>query len=150
MWQIIAPPTTRYSDHFLYASIILRANPRIRYLEFGGCPLFRCCNCIIIYGDTSWYIEQCPLFGRRPLLGVSVNRESTVHVPRTVTYLSYTNKHIGAWLVPLSSMVQANLPSPRYFKACASRSLSECGEVFSCHFLSICMFICHKDCLDST
>ena len=43
-WQIIAPPTIRYSDHFLYASIILHAHHRIRYPEFGGCPLFRCCN----------------------------------------------------------------------------------------------------------
>ena len=24
-------------------------------------------------------MQQCPLFGRRPLLGVSVNRESTVY-----------------------------------------------------------------------
>ena len=77
-WHIIAPPTIRYSDHFLYASIILCARPHVRYLEFGGCPLFGCCNCIIIYGDISWYIEQRPLFGRRPLLGVSINRESTV------------------------------------------------------------------------
>ena len=59
VWQIIAPPTICYSDHFLYASIILRASPRVRYPEFGGCPLFGCCNCIIIYGDISWYIEQC-------------------------------------------------------------------------------------------
>ena len=81
-WQIIAPPTIRYSDHFLYASIILRASPRVRYPEFGGCPLFGYCNCIIIYGDISWYIEQRLLFGRRPLLGVSINRESTVYQNR--------------------------------------------------------------------
>ena len=78
-WQIVAPPTIRYSDHFLYAFIILRASPRVRYPEFGGCLLFGCCNCIIIYGDISWYIEQRPLFGRRLLLGVSVNKESTVN-----------------------------------------------------------------------
>ena len=80
VWQIIAPPTVRCLDHFLYASIILRASPRVRYPEFGGCLLFGCCNYIILYGDISWYIEQRPLFGRRPLLGVSVNRESTVHL----------------------------------------------------------------------
>ena len=27
----------------------------------------------------SWSMKQCPLLGRCPLLGVSVNRESTVH-----------------------------------------------------------------------
>ena len=32
-----------------------------------------------IYGDFSWYIWQCPLYGRCPLLGVSVNGESTVY-----------------------------------------------------------------------
>ena len=78
VWQITAPPTIRYSD---YASIILRASSCIRYPEFGGCPLFGCCNCII-YGDISWYIEQRPLFGRCPLLEVSVNRESTVIIMR--------------------------------------------------------------------
>ena len=80
-WQIIAPPTIHYSDHFfLYASIILRASSRVCYPEFRGCPLFGCCNYIILYGDdVSWYIEQRLLFGRRPLLGVSVNRELIVY-----------------------------------------------------------------------
>ena len=33
---------------------------------------------LYIYGDCSWCMQRCPLFGRCPLLGVSVNRESTV------------------------------------------------------------------------
>ena len=33
-----------------------------------------------IYGDVSRCMYQRPLFGRCPLLGVSVNRDSTVHV----------------------------------------------------------------------
>ena len=33
---------------------------------------------LYIYGDFSWYIWQCPLYGGCPLLGVSVNGESTV------------------------------------------------------------------------
>ena len=31
-----------------------------------------------VYGNTSWYIDCCPLYGRCPLLGVSVIGGSTV------------------------------------------------------------------------
>ena len=31
-----------------------------------------------IYGNSSWYIDCCPLYGRCPLLGVSVIGGSTV------------------------------------------------------------------------
>ena len=31
-----------------------------------------------LYGNSSWYIDCCPLYGRCPLLGVSVIRGSTV------------------------------------------------------------------------
>ena len=102
-WQIIAPPTVHYSDHFLYASIILRASPRVLYPEFGGCPVFGCCNYIIIYADISWYIEQRLLFDRRLLLGVSVNRESTV--------LLTLNK-IVAWVY---NMVAMNTDGSTFF-----------------------------------
>ena len=32
----------------------------------------------INHSKLSWYIKQCPLLGRGPLLGVSVNGEFTV------------------------------------------------------------------------
>ena len=32
----------------------------------------------INHSEFSWYINQCPLLGRGPLLGASVNRELTV------------------------------------------------------------------------
>ena len=32
----------------------------------------------INHSKISWYIKQCPLLGRGPLLGVSVNGELTV------------------------------------------------------------------------
>ena len=41
-----------------------------------------------IYGDFSWYIWQCPLYGRCPLLGVSINGESTVHVATRLCLLT--------------------------------------------------------------
>ena len=44
---IIAPPTVRYSEQFLYAAILRRASHCVRYPEFGGCPLFGCFYCII-------------------------------------------------------------------------------------------------------
>ena len=31
-----------------------------------------------LYGNSSWYIDCCPLYGRCPLLGVSVIGGSTV------------------------------------------------------------------------
>ena len=44
---IIAPPTVRSSELFLYAAILRRASHCVRYPEFGGCPQFRCFYCII-------------------------------------------------------------------------------------------------------
>ena len=40
------------SEHFLYVSLLLRADLHVRYSEFGGCPLFGCCY-RIIYMETS-------------------------------------------------------------------------------------------------
>ena len=31
-----------------------------------------------MYGESSWYIAYCPLYGRCPLFGVSAKRGSTV------------------------------------------------------------------------
>ena len=46
---ITAPPTIRYSEQILYVAtcILRRASHRVRYPEFGGCPLFGCFYCII-------------------------------------------------------------------------------------------------------
>ena len=33
----------------------------------------------INHSEISWYIKQCPLLGRCPLLGASVNGELTVY-----------------------------------------------------------------------
>ena len=80
---ITAPPTVHYSEQILYAAILyydVQATVSvIRNLEvvrYSGVSIV----CIIyMYGDCSWCMQQCPLFGRRPLLGVSVNRESIVY-----------------------------------------------------------------------
>ena len=32
----------------------------------------------LLHSEFSWYIKQCPLLGRGPLLGASVNGELTV------------------------------------------------------------------------
>ena len=68
----------RYSDHILYYVLKGAFSPRVRYSEFGGCPLFGWCECIAIMGEINRCLAQCPLFGRCPLFGVSVNRELTV------------------------------------------------------------------------
>ena len=39
----------------------------------------------INHSEVSWYIKQCPLLGRSPLLGVSANGELTVVVMRKRT-----------------------------------------------------------------
>ena len=46
----------------------------------GRCPLFRCFyyTVYINHSEFSWYIKQCPLLSRGPLLGASVNGELTV------------------------------------------------------------------------
>ena len=64
--------------------------------EFGGCPLFGSCKCIAcIYGNSSWYIDCCPLYGRCPLLGVSDIGGSTVVLEdrseRPVIYVQKVN-----------------------------------------------------------
>ena len=40
-----------------------------------------------LYGNSGWYIDCCPLYGRYPLLGVSVIGGSTVYIYRTSSLL---------------------------------------------------------------
>ena len=56
----------------MYITVLLRANCCVRYPEFGGCPLFRCCYCIEhmeisvgTYSSVRYWVEvrywECPL-----------------------------------------------------------------------------------------
>ena len=50
---------------------------------------------------------NCPLFGRRPLLGVSVNRESTVYATFGAVYrdLSYLSSYFGKYIIRWFSLL---------------------------------------------
>ena len=41
----------------------------------------------INHSEFNWYIKHCPLLGRGPLLGASVNGELTVQVLSTTMWL---------------------------------------------------------------
>ena len=51
---------------------VIRNSDVVRYSGASTVAIY------IMYGVCSRCMQQCPLFGRHPLLGVSVNRESTV------------------------------------------------------------------------
>ena len=59
-------------ERFLHSTVLLRASCCVRYPEFGGCPLFRCCYCIKhmeisvgTYSSVRYLVEvrywECPL-----------------------------------------------------------------------------------------
>ena len=50
----------------------------VRSLELGDVRYSGVCILYINHSEFSWYIKQCPLLGRGPLLGASVNGELTV------------------------------------------------------------------------
>ena len=72
-WAGLATPTAvRWSERFLHSTVLLRASCCVRYPEFGGCPLFRCCYCIKhmeisvgTYSSVRYLVEvrywECPL-----------------------------------------------------------------------------------------
>ena len=53
------------------------ASTTVRCPEFRDVRYSGAVN-ILFYRTFSWYIDYCPLLGMCPLLGVSVNGESTV------------------------------------------------------------------------
>ena len=76
---IIAPPTVRsFRGTNFVCSYITACKPLCPLSGTRRLSVIRVFLLYYMYGDCSWCMQQCPLFGRRPLLGVSVNRESTV------------------------------------------------------------------------
>lgn len=60
------------SVHFVQAAVSVVPNPEVVCYY-------------IVYGNFNWYIWQCPLFSRCPLLEVSVNGEFTVYSEHSST-----------------------------------------------------------------
>ena len=59
-----------------------------------------------LYGNSSWYIDCCPLYGKCPLLGVSVIGGSTVlgeHTGMKLSCIKPTSKVSGLSIKPFSS-----------------------------------------------
>ena len=54
---LATPTAVRYIamqlEHFLHGGVLLRARSCVHYLEFGGCPIFRCCYSINTYNYQS-------------------------------------------------------------------------------------------------
>ena len=86
-----------------------------------------------VYGNSSWYIDCCPLYGRCPLLGVSVIGDSTVYVlpPDTPLCSHLLSDHLDwshASVTP-SDLVDHNIiartaSEPEYFSTVLSLDLS--------------------------
>ena len=71
-----APPTVRNSGQTLH-SVGQAWLSVVRNWEMSAIQVFLLC---INHSEFSWYIKQCPLLGRGPLLGASVNGELTVKI----------------------------------------------------------------------
>ena len=74
-----APPTVRNSGQVLHSVDQLGQAwlSVVRNLEMSAIQVFLL---YINHSKFSWYIKQCPLLGRSPLLGASVNGELTVTI----------------------------------------------------------------------
>ena len=80
-----APPTVRNSGQILHSVDHLGQAwlSVVRNWEMSAIQVFLL---YINHSEFSWYIKQCPLLGRGPLLGASVNGDLTVL--QVLTYFS--------------------------------------------------------------
>ena len=56
----------------------------------------------INHSEFSWYIKQCPLLGRGPLLGASVNGELTVQVFHVI---KWQGNNTNNWPYPVLNFI---------------------------------------------
>ena len=68
----------------------LHASCCVRYPEFGGCPLFGCCQCTVYmeisvgtYGSVRYSVEvrysECPLIETPLYTSILIDRQARVH-----------------------------------------------------------------------